>query len=128
MKIIMDYKHIKNVTKNINKNYIVQFSECFEGEVITIAHKNLSTLCTIVIYPDDVIYISWLSVDREDRGRGLANNLLQDIETIFKTLNKKMFRLLVERYSWKYEWYIRKGFTYESDFDSTWCYMFKKII
>ena len=123
----MDYEHIKNIVKNIDEDYIVHFSECFEGDVITIASKDFTRLCLTVIYPENIVYISWLSIDKECRKSGLGTILLKDIETFFRTLGKRKLRLLVEIGSWKYEWYIQMGFKYLSDFDKTWCYMTKEI-
>lgn len=93
--------------------------------MLHIIHKD--GIAYVRIYTDvdneDVLYIDSLSVCETERGKGTATKLLNIHHKLAKHLNR-VSMLFVEKDSWMYDWYVRRGYTYygeyQEDPESVW--------
>lgn len=58
----------------------------------------------------DTLYVAELFVPKDKRKNGLGDKAIQEAEMIAKAKGAKWLKLSVRRWSWKYDWYKRKGF------------------
>ena len=82
-------------------------------------------------YDDDdkIVYLDMLSVDQEERGKGLGTKLQEIRENIGRELGAIEACLWVKKNTWMYRWYKRRSYLdwkdHETENNSIWM---KKII
>jgi len=88
------------------------FKSDTEIESITIKIKNKAK-ASIYRYNDDSssVYFANLYVSKKYRNNGIGNNLLKILEQIGESLNANNCYLLVEKESWKHNWYRSSGYS-----------------
>jgi predicted GNAT family N-acyltransferase len=117
-------KIIKDLKKE-NQSFIYHISKAEWGGAFLVMEKNGKAFARTYWFNDDnkTIYFDWLSVEESERGNGIATELLNaHIETAKK--NNVNSCLYVEKNSWMYDWYSRKGYIettkHETEINAIW--------
>ena len=87
------------------------------GDVWNWYAKDNSFRFSIYCYEDDpdTIYLSNVFVQKEYRGLGYGNNILDMAESIAKEFEASTIRLKAKKNSTARKWYERHGYSYLSD-------------
>lgn len=105
-------KYIQSIILSIPDRYIVHYLNSHDSEHILIMEKNGIAFARICWYHNDTdnIYLSYLSVEEKFRKTGIGTELQDIRENIGIKIGSLFANLCVERYSWMYEWYKRRGY------------------
>jgi N-acetylglutamate synthase-like GNAT family acetyltransferase len=82
-------------------------------------------------YTDDIttIYLDCLSVNKEERKKGIGTLLQIVREEIGRMFNNQFSCLSVLKNSWMYNWYIKRGYTeFKEDEEDTKFIWMRKIL
>jgi len=113
------------LSRIINHRFIFHISENDLVGSILVMEKNGKAFARTYWFSDDnsTIYFDWLSVDKSERGNGIATLLLNSHIEVAKELNVTTM-LWVKKETWMYEWYKRKGYVdykdYEKESNAIW--------
>ena len=96
---------------------------------IYIMENTGNAFANIYWYKDDTtnVYLSCLSVDKDERNKGVGSKLQKLREDIGRIVGAKYSNLLVEKESWMYNWYIRRGYKDTDIKEDTRVWMKKKL-
>ena len=101
----------------ISHHFILHTSENEWGSSILIMEKSGKAFCRTYWFNDDnsTIYFDWLSVDKSERGNGIATELLNAHIEVAKIFEVETC-LWVKKETWMHKWYKRKGYTDFKDY------------
>lgn len=123
----MDTSTILNI---IGNDFISHFTTNYWGDEILIMEKSGKAFSRIYWYYDekDVIYLDMLSVDKDSRKQGLGRKLQEIREKIGIELGATISYLFVNKTSWMYSWYKRRGYVEYADKEENMVWMEKHLI
>ena len=109
---------------NHNEKFISFVKNHDDGVTITIMERNGYGMGVLSIYndlPNDgdkVGMISQINTDEGQRRKGLANDILHNLEEIGSNMGIINFQLATEK-GWKVGWYKRRGYVQYSEYEDT---------
>ena len=105
---------IKFIAKNIF--HINKTNEALSIHIMGMSGKSY---CRVYQYNDDkaVIYLDSLSVNFDERQKGIWKQLQELREEIGRNLGARIVCLEVKKDSWMFEWYERRGYVVSKNFD-----------
>lgn len=108
----------KSLLCTIDNRFITHLTDSDWGGSVLIMEKNGKAFCRTYWFNDDnnSIYFDFLSVDSDERKKGIATYLLDHHINASKQLNVNSY-LWVKKDSWMHEWYKRKGYSNDKDYE-----------
>ena len=98
------------------------------GDEVFIMEKNGKGFGRVYWFNEDKTsaILCWLSVNEDERKKGLGTKLQEIREDIAKIIGATTTFLWVEKGSWMYEWYKRRGYEDYKDHEEEDCIWMKK--
>jgi len=126
---------IKNIDKHFLDDYILFLSEGnYGGQTLYFMEKNGNAVALLNWYFEgdynDSIILSNMNVNTYHRKKGYGTRLQEVRENLGIQLGAKCSYLWVDKNTWQYDWYIRRGYEYypENEHeDSNWTKMKKQL-
>ena len=112
----------------VSHRYICHISDSDYGGSVLVMEKSGRAFARTYWFNDDAatIYFDWLSVDKSERGNGIATELLNAHIEVAKQFEVETM-LWVEKGTWMHEWYSRKGYQdykeHENESNAVWMRM-----
>lgn len=112
--------NIVSVLKDVNNRYITHFVTDSYVDSLLIMEQHGKSFGRLYWYGDDntTVYLDRLSVDINSRRQGLGTELQIIRENLGIKMGAELACLFVQKNTWMYDWYKRRGYEYYIDYEN----------